>query len=151
MHEGLADHLLEDAVVAEATEGRQTVAMFTQGVEQRVQEQVATFQEEYGDDVRAIGGDAIAKARSFAAAKRSLLDPSYDVGHTEREGAAAWYEPGTGRTAFSFTAMDPHADQGYWERVRRHEEVHQGQAYTFNSGVLIAAIKLTLSCSTVAA
>lgn len=131
------DRLLEDAITTKAEEGRQTVATFTRGVEQHVQGRVATLREEYGDDVCAIGGEAMAKARNYAATKRSLLDPSYDVRQTEQEGAAAWYEPGTGRTAFSFSAMDPNADRGYWQRVRRHEEVHQGQAHTFNSGALV--------------
>lgn len=137
MYEGLADQLLEEAITTEVEEGRQTVAAFTRGIEQHVQEQVAAFQEEYGDSARAVGGEAMAHARSYAATKRSLFDPSYEVGHTERDGAAAWYEPGSGRTVFSFSVMDPDSDVGYWQRVRRHEEVHQGQAHTFNSGTLV--------------
>lgn len=133
----LAESILENAIVAEVEDGRQTVATFTQGVEQNVQEQLGVLQEEYGDGVREVGGEAMVKARSYAATKRSLLDPSYEVEHTEQVGAAAWYEPGTGRTAFSFTAMDPDANEGYWERTRRHEEVHQGQASAYNSGTLV--------------
>lgn len=131
------DHFLEDAIAAEAAEWRQTVMAFTRGVERRVQECVAALQEEGGNDARAVGGAAMAMARSYAATKRSLLDPSYEVGATEAEGAAAWYEPGSGRTVFSFAAMDPDGDGGYWRRVRRHEEVHQGQAHAFNSGRLV--------------
>lgn len=132
-----ADHLLEDAIAAEAAEGRQTVTAFTNGVERSVQERVVALQEECGDDVRAVGGAAMAMARSYAAAKRSLLDPSYEVGATDGGWAAAWYEPWTGRTVFSFAAMNPNSDAGYWQRVRRHEEVHQKQAHAFNSGTLV--------------
>lgn len=137
MQEGFSDQLLEDAITAEAEDGRQTVAAFTNGVEQRVQEEVTTLQEEYGDDARVVGGEAMAHARSYTAAKRALIDPSYEVHHTEAQGAAAWYEPGSGQTVFSFSAMDSGADTGYWSRVRKHEEVHHGQASVFNSGALV--------------
>lgn len=132
-----ADHLLDSVIAAETAEGRQTVTAFTRGVERRVQERVSVLQEECGGDVRVVGGAAMARARNYAVTKRSLLDPSYEVGATEAEGAAAWYEPGTGRTVFSFAAMNPDSDAGYWQRVRRHEEVHQGQAHAFNSGTLV--------------
>lgn len=136
-YDGLAESILTKAITAEVEEGRQTVTMFTQGVEQNVQEQLGILQEEYGSGARAVGSEAMAKAQSYIATKCSLLDPSYEVEHTEEQGAAAWYEPGTGRTAFSFHAMDPDANEGYWARTRRHEEVHQGQALAYNSGTLV--------------
>lgn len=131
------DSLLKDAIAAEAGKGRQTVTTFVSGVEQRVHECVAVLQKECADDARAVGGAAMDRVRSYAAAKRSLLDPSYEVGATEEGGAAAWYEPDAGRTVFSFSVMDPAADRGYWQRVRRHEEVHHGQAHTFNGSRLV--------------
>ncbi len=132
-----ADNLLDGAIASEAAEGRQTVMAFMSGVEWRVQERVDALQEECCGGIYAVSGAAMALARSYVATKRSLLDSSYEVGSTEAEGAAAWYEPGTGRTVFSFAAMNPDADARYWQRVRQHEEVHQGQATTFNSDMLV--------------
>ncbi|MBI3336922.1 hypothetical protein HYZ98_05175 [Candidatus Peregrinibacteria bacterium] len=130
-----AASILEDQIDAEKDEGgRETVGTFMRHVEARVEESVGDMREESGDDVRGIAGEAMATVRGWAESKRALLSSSYEIDDTAQKGAAAWFEPGSGKTVFDESVMDQDADKGYWARTRTHEEQHQGEANMFNSG-----------------
>lgn len=132
--EHLADTLIEEGIEAETAEGRQTVSDFVRGVEERVHERVEVLEDTFGESARELVGGVMQQVRGYREEKLALLDPNYEVGDTHSEGAAAWYEPGTGRTVFDHTTMEQGIDSGYWKRTRRHEEVHHDQAHTFNQG-----------------
>ena len=132
--ERLVEHILDDSIETQQTEGgRQTVDGFTQGVEHRVKEQTENIRGHFGEKVDRALGVAIREVQSYRQTKMQLLNPQYQIANTRKKGAAAWYEPGSGETVFDDSTMKREIDQGYWSRVRRHEEVHKNeQVHRFN-------------------
>ena len=132
--ERLIEHIIDDSIETEQTEGgRKTVDAFTRGVEHRVQERTGQFRGHFGQHVDTLLGTALQEAQSYRQAKLRLLDPHYQIADTKKEGAAAWYEPGSGEAVFDDSTMEHDIDREYWSGVRRHEEVHKDeQAHRFN-------------------
>lgn len=132
-----AEALLEEEIDAEKEDGgRETVGSFTRNVEQRVEQSIEDLREESGDEVRDLTGSAMTKVRGWTESKRALLNSNYEIDDTAKEGAAAWFEPGSGKTVFDGSVMDLDVDRGYWARTRKHEEQHHSEADTFNRGAI---------------
>jgi len=126
MNEATVDVLNESIEAEQDSSSRETVRAFVNNVQNRVQERVGN-----------IAGKEMQVVRGWLEEKLRLLDPTYEIYDTASKGAAAWFEPGTGRMVFDDRTMDRRADTGYWSRVRRHEEVHKNdQAHTFNRGAI---------------
>lgn len=136
--ERLIEHILDDSIETQQTEGgRKTVDAFTRGVEHRVQERAEKLRGHFGQRVDTLLGAAIQEVQSYRQTKLQLLNSHDQVADTKKEGAAAWYEPGSGETVFDESTMERNVDHKYWSGVRRHEEVHKNkQANRFNRGTV---------------
>jgi hypothetical protein len=119
--------------------GDQTVGTFVREVENRVEKSVGVLRAEFGDSVTRIASKAMQNVRGYRQAQLNLFKASFNVKHTEREGAAAWNEKGGDNSiAVGLSAMEQKKDNGYWRRVVIHEETHQlEQAVTYNRGSIV--------------
>ena len=132
----VADSIVGKAVEAEQGQsGERTAEAFTDNVEARVHEKTDTLQQQFGSAADALVGEVTKKEQAYSARVRTLVGP-HSIDRTEDEGAAGVNKKGSGNGVVIGTgAADFEVeDQGYWQRVRKHEEIHQReQADSFDA------------------
>jgi hypothetical protein len=136
--ETCSDTIIDTAIEDETKEScRETVLQFVHHVQHRVKQKTKALQEEHGDAVHRVVDEALSDVISYRQAKEDLFRPSDEITDAKSEGAAAWYEPSTQKTAFDDGAMERTIDTGYWNRTGKHEHVHETrQAVEFNRSSL---------------
>ncbi len=130
-----ADVILERSIQAEMEEGKQRIGEFTDGVEDRVDEELENQQ---AQNITAIASETHELVKEYVSETNATLGAEHMVGDTASKGAAAWNDKGNGNeVVFDFQAVSTDKETPYWERVRDHEEAHQlDQAESFDMGAI---------------
>ncbi len=118
-----ADVILERSIQAEIKEGKQRIGEFTDGVEDRVDEEL---EDQKTQNIDVIASETHALVKEYVSTTTSTLGREHKVGDTASKGAAAWNDKGNGNeVVFDFEAVGADQETPYWERIRDHEEAHQ--------------------------
>lgn len=126
-----ADDILDRSIQAEMDEGKQSIGAFTEGVEQRVDEELEAQKER---DITAIASETHRLVKEYVTTTTDALGKDHMVDDTSSKGAAAWNDKGNGNeVVFDYSAVSTERSVPYWKRVRDHEEAHQlDQAESFD-------------------
>jgi len=140
METELSHTIVQDIVSAEQKKGQEvTVDQFTENVEAAAEERVEVLQEVFGTQIDVIAGQVIDNAQSYGEGRREVLDGSAFVGDAHAIDAAAYTNMGDRSVTYDTSSMDYELqDEGYWERVKKHEEIHQTkQAGEYNAQTVV--------------
>ena|SRR3989344_5457038 len=136
MQNELADTIVQDIVAEEQQNSQEvTVDQFTGNVEAKAEERVEELREVFGSQIDVVAGQVIDNAKSYGESRREVLDGSAYVGDASAIGAAAYTNMADRSVTYDTSALDYELkDKGYWERVNKHEEIHQTkQAGAYNA------------------
>ncbi len=130
-----ADVILERSIQAEMEEGKQRIGEFTDGVEDRVDEELENQPKQ---NIDAIASETHALVKEYVSETEATLGSEHMVGDTASKGAAAWNDKGNGNeVVFDHEAVATDREKSYWQRVRDHEEAHQlDQAESFDMNAI---------------
>ena len=133
--ESLGTHIVDESIEAEQAEGKQSVQEFVNGVEERAQENIDELREKFGEAASGIVDEVTKEVDGYRDTQLKIFDPNFKVDDTASEGAAAWNDKGNGNEiVVDNGALEREKDEGYWDRVGDHEQVHQQeQAIEYNA------------------
>lgn len=118
-----AEAILQRSIQMEMAEGKQSVGAFTEGVEDRVDEEL---ENQKTQNIDAIASETHQLVKEYVSETDATLGSEHMVGDTASKGAAAWNDKGNGNeVVFDFEAVSRDSETPYWMRVRKHEEEHQ--------------------------
>lgn len=132
--ETLSDTIVEDTVDEQLDQqGEISTDQLGKNVEDAVEEKTEVLQEHFGDAVDDLVGEITDKEESWHTSMKKI-NGDHTLGDTEEQGAAGITHMGSRQVILSKEGARYEVDdEGYRERVKGHEEIHQNdQAASYN-------------------